>query len=240
MMKKIYAIVTLTTTLLIINIFLSFYINSDEYYEDNYISQYYKLKNMPTIIPFDFEESDYDYTDENYFYQNVDEGLNLSPFFNNNNYNDSNKPLNYCYSLLSEFIYCLSIENDKNQKCQKLFDEKINDLEKCELINFNYSIRNMKNNIIDFNLPNYEMNNDIENENEDESECDNREKCDEFIDFSFENQNITEIKINEIEMPKMNQIVLINDNNEEKIDNSNKDCIEYGLIDDHIICTKFE
>lgn len=240
MMKKIYAIVTLTTTLLIINIFLSFYINSDEYYEDNYISQYYKLKNMPTIIPFDFEESDYDYTDENYFYQNVDEGLNLSPFFNNNNYNDSNKPLNYCYSLLSEFIYCLSIESDKNQKCQKLFDEKINDLEKCELINFNYSIRNMKNNIIDFNLPNYEMNNDIENENEDESECDNREKCDEFIDFSFENQNITEIKINEIEMPKMNQIALINDNNEEKIDNSNKDCIEYGLIDDHIICTKFE
>lgn len=240
MMKKIYAIVTLTTTLLIINIFLSFYINSDEYYEDNYISQYYKLKNMPTIIPFDFEESDYDYTDENYFYQNVDEGLNLSPFFNNNNYNDSNKPLNYCYSLLSEFIYCLSIESDKNQKCQKLFDEKINDLEKCELINFNYSIRNMKNNIIDFNLPNYEMNNDIENENEDESECDNREKCDEFIDFSFENQNITEIKINEIEMPKMNQIALINDNNEEKIDNSNKDCIEYGLIDEHIICTKFE
>lgn len=240
MMKKIYAIVTLTTTLLIINIFLSFYINSDEYYEDNYISQYYKLKNMPTIIPFDYEESDYDYTDENYFYQNVDEGLNLSPFFNNNNYNDSNKPLNYCYSLLSEFIYCLSIESDKNQKCQKLFDEKINDLEKCELINFNYSIRNMKNNIIDFNLPNYEMNNDIENENEDESECDNREKCDEFIDFSFENQNITEIKINEIEMPKMNQIALINDNNEEKIDNSNKDCIEYGLIDEHIICTKFE
>lgn len=240
MMKKIYAIVTLTTTLLIINIFLSFYINSDEYYEDNYISQYYKLKNMPTIIPFDYEESDYDYTDENYFYQNVDEGLNLSPFFNNNNYNDSNKPLNYCYSLLSEFIYCLSIESDKNQKCQKLFDEKINDLEKCELINFNYSIRNMKNNIIDFNLPNYEMNNDIENENEDESECDNREKCDEFIDFSFENKNITEIKINEIEMPKMNQIALINDNNEEKIDNSNKDCIEYGLIDDHIICTKFE
>lgn len=240
MMKKIYAIVTLTTTLLIINIFLSFYINSDEYYEDNYISQYYKLKNMPTIIPFDYEESDYDYTDENYFYQNVDEGLNLSPFFNNNNYNDSNKPLNYCYSLLSEFIYCLSIESDKNQKCQKLFDEKINDLEKCELINFNYSIRNMKNNIIDFNLPNYEMNNDIENENEDESECDNREKCDEFIDFSFENQNITEIKINEIEMPKMNQIALINDNNEETIDNSNKDCIEYGLIDDHIICTKFE
>lgn len=239
-MKKIYAIVTLTTTLLIINIFLSFYINSDEYYEDNYISQYYKLKNMPTIIPFDFEESDYDYTDENYFYQNVDEGLNLSPFFNNNNYNDSNKPLNYCYSLLSEFIYCLSIESDKNQKCQKLFDEKINDLEKCELINFNYSIRNMKNNIIDFNLPNYEMNNDIENENEDESECDNREKCDEFIDFSFENKNITEIKINEIEMPKMNQIALINDNNEETIDNSNKDCIEYGLIDDHIICTKFE
>ena len=61
MMKKIYAIITITLILLIINICLSLYINSDEYYEDNYLSHYYKLKNLPTIILFDFEEPEYEY-----------------------------------------------------------------------------------------------------------------------------------------------------------------------------------
>ena len=54
-MKKIYAIITITLILLIINICLSLYINSDEYYEDNYLSHYYKLKNLPTIILFDLK-----------------------------------------------------------------------------------------------------------------------------------------------------------------------------------------
>ena len=226
-MKKIYAIIVITLTLLIINICLSLYINSDEYYENNYLSQYYKLKNMPTIIPFDFEEPnyEYDYSEEDYFYQNVDVKANLAHILNNNKYNTSYKSLNYCYSLLSEFIYCLSIENDRNYKCQKLFNEKINELEKCELINFNNSINNMKNNIVDFNLPNYDMNTDIEDEFE------NEKKFNEINDFSLQNEN---------ENNKINQIALIDENNKGNIDNSNMDCIEYGLIDEHIICTKYE
>ena len=201
-MKKIYAIIVITLTLLIINICLSLYINSDEYYENNYLSQYYKLKNMPTIIPFDFEEPnfEYDYSEEDYFYQNVDVKANLAHMLNNNKYNT-------------------------NYKCQKLFNEKINELEKCELINFNNSINNMKNNIVDFNLPNYDMNTDIEDEFE------NEKKFNEINDFSLQNEN---------EKNKINQIALIDENNKVNIDNSNKDCIEYGLIDEHIICTKYE
>ena len=74
-MKKIYAIIAITLILLIINICLSLYINNDDYYEDNYLSHYYKLKNMPTIIPFDFDDSDYEYEypEEDYIYPNMDE-----------------------------------------------------------------------------------------------------------------------------------------------------------------------
>ena len=231
-MTKIYAIIGITLILLIINICLSLYINTDEYYEDNYLSHYYKLKNMPTIIPFEFEEPDYDYeySDEDYYYQNVDQRENYH-YPNNNKYNTSYKSYNYCYSLLSEFVYCLSLENERNHKCQKLFDEKINELEKCELINFNNSINNMKNNIVDFNLPNYEMNSEIEDEFEDEK------KFNEIKDFSLKNENITK---KENEIPKINQIALIEENNKENIINSDKDCVEYGLIDEHIICTKYE
>ena len=233
-MTKIYAIIAIILILLIINICLSLYMNSDEYYEDNYLSHYYKLKNMPTIIPFDFEESDYEYDDysDDYYYHNIDERENLEYFLNNNKYNTniSYKTYNYCYSLLSQFAYCLSKENGKNRKCQKLFDEKINELEKCEIIDNNNSIKIMKNNIVDFNLPKNEMNSEIENEFK------NEKKFNKIKTFPIKN-DVTKKK-NEI--PKLNQIALIDKNNIRNIDNSDKDCIEYGLLDEHIICTKYE
>ena len=233
-MKKIYAIIAITLILLIINICLSLYINNDDYYEDNYLSHYYKLKNMPTIIPFDFDESDYEYEypDEDYIYPNMDE-IGYAPFFNNNKLNTSYKTLNYCYSLLSEFIFCLSAENEKNQKCQKLFDEKMQELEKCEVINFNNSIQNMKNNIIHFNMPYEEMNTDIEEEFE------NEKKFNDINELSNVNETYEENE--EIEKPEKNQIAIIEENNDDNINYSNLDCVEYGLSDDeHIICTKYE
>ena len=233
-MTKIYVIIAIILILLIINICLSLYINSDEYYEDNYLSHYYKLKNMPTIIPFDFEESEYeyDYSYENYYYQNIDERENVEYFLNNNKYNTntSYKTYNYCYSLLSQFVYCLSIENGGNRKCQKLFDEKMNDLEKCEIINNNNSIKVMKNNIVDFNLPKIEMNHNID-------EIKNEKKINKIKKLSIEKEKF---KRKKKEIPKINQIALIDKTNKKNIDNRDKDCIEYGLIDEHIICTKYE
>ena len=231
-MKKIYAIIAITLILLIINICLSLYINNDDYYEDNYLSHYYKLKNMPTIIPFDFDESDYEYeySDEDYVYPSMDE-IGFAPFFNNNKLNTSYKTLNYCYSLLNEFIFCLSTENEKNHKCQKLFEEKMQELEKCEVINFNNSIQNMKNNIIHFNMPYEEMNTDIEEEFENEKKFNENE-------LSILNETHEEM---EEEKPEKNAIAIIEENNDDNINDSNLDCVEYGLSDDeHIICTKYE
>ena len=234
MMKKIYAIISITLILLIINIYLTVYINTDDYYGENYLSHYYKLKNMPTIIPFEFEESDYEYNyaDNDYYYPNIEETDN-APFFNYNKYNTSYKTLNYCYSLLNEFVKCLSAENEKNYKCQKLFDEKMKELEKCEMINFNNSIQNMQNNIIHFKLPFEEINYNIEEEFEDEK------KFNDINEFSTLNE-IKEKK--EEEKMEINALSLIDENKDDKnINYSNLDCVEYGLSnDEHIICTKYE
>jgi hypothetical protein len=239
MMKKIYAIIAITLILLIINICLSLYISSDEYYEDNYLSHYYKLKNMPTIIPFDFEEPEYvyEYEDDDLIYQHLDTNGNYALIFNNK-YNVSHKSLNYCYSLLNEFIFCLSPGNDKNHKCIKLFAEKMGELDRCETINFNFnfSIQNMKDNIVYFNLPNNEMNTDIEIKFEKEK------KFNDIKDFSLDDDNennINNLSIEE-EKPKNNQIDLYHEKKEENINYSKLDCVEYGLIDEHIICTKYE
>ena len=239
MMKKIYAIIAITLILLIINICLSLYISSDEYYEDNYLSHYYKLKNMPTIIPFDFDEPEYvyEYEDEDLIYQNLDTNENYAPIFNNK-YNVSHKSLNYCYSLLNEFIFCLTPGNDKNHKCIKLFTEKMGELDKCENINFNFnfSVQNMKHNIVYFNLPNYDMNADIE------IKFENKKKFNDVKDFPLDDDNENNVNNLDIEEEKTenNQIALYHEKKEENINYSNMDCVEYGLKDEHIICTKYE
>ena len=239
-MKKIYAIIAITLILLIINICLSLYISSDEYFENDYLSHYYKLKNMPTIIPFDIEEPEYgfDYEEEDLYYQNLEINANYAPIFNNK-YNISHKSLNYCYSLLNEFIFCLTPGNDKIHKCIKLFTEKLEELDKCEMINFNFnfSIQNMKHNIVYFNLPNYEMNTNIEEKFEKEK------KFNDIKDFSLDNYNNDENKVvveEEKQNKNLNEIALYNEKKEENTNYSSMDCVEYGLINEHIICTKYE
>ena len=177
-MTELYPIILIILITLIVNIFISLFMDPNNSYEENYLFQYYKLKNMPTIIPFDFEEDNYEnyYINENYYYKNIDE-TDFRVSFNINNYNGSSKEFNYCYSLLNEFMLCLHQENENNKKCQKLFKEKMEDLEKCEMINFNNSIQEMKNNIVYFNLPNNEMNTDIE------EEFSNEKKFNEITDF---------------------------------------------------------
>ena len=55
-MTELYPIILIILITLIVNIFISLFMNPNNSYEENYLFQYYKLKNMPTIIPFDFEE----------------------------------------------------------------------------------------------------------------------------------------------------------------------------------------
>jgi len=233
MMKKIYAIIGLTIILLVINICLTLYINNDdEYYEGNYLSHYYKLKSMPTIIPIEYEEPEYEYDDgEEYFFQNMEDFENNLLLNNNIKFNDSNnKFFNFCYSLLNEFLFCLAPENDKNYKCKKLFYEKINELEKCDIINFNIS-KNSKKDYIFFNFPNNDvLYTDVEDEFEKEK------KIKEKNDLSLKKE-----EENEDEEKSKKQILLYNPNIIIKNENENKDCVEYGLTqDEHIICTKYE
>lgn len=233
MMKKIYAIIALTVILLVINICLTLYINNDdEYYEGNYLSHYYKLKNMPTIIPLEYEEPEYEYDDaEEYYFQNMEEIENNLLLNNNIKFNDSNnKFFNFCYSLLNEFLFCLSPENDKNYKCKKLFYEKLNELEKCDIINFNNS-KNSKKDYIFFNFPREDvLYTDVEDEFEKEK------KFKEKNELSQKNEEESED-----EEKSKKQILLYNPKNNIKNENENKDCIEYGLTkDDHIICKKYE
>jgi hypothetical protein len=231
MMKKIYAIIALTIILLVINICLTLYINNDDqYYEANYLSHYYKLKNMPTIIPIEYEEPEYEYDEvEEYYFQNMEDIENNFLLNNNIKFNDSNNKLfNFCYSLLNEFLFCLSPENDKNYKCKKLFYEKLNELEKCDIINFNNS-KNSKKEFIFFNFPK-EVYTDVEDEFEKEK------KYKEKSEFSLKKD-----EENEDEEKSKKQILLYNPKNNIKNENANKDCVEYGLTkDDHIICTKYE
>ena len=231
MMKKIYAIIALTIILLVINICLTLYINNDdEYYEGNYLSHYYKLKNMPTIIPLEYEEPEYEYDDtEEYYFQNMEDIENSLLLNNNIKFNDSNnKFFNFCYTLLNEFLFCLSPENDKNYRCKKLFYEKLNELEKCDIIKFNKS-KNSKKEIIFFNFPKEEY---IDVEDEFEKEKKYKEKS----EFSLKKD-----EENEDEEKSKKQIILYNPKNNIENENANKDCVEYGLTkDDLIICTKYE
>ena len=232
-MKKIYAIIALTIILLVINICLTLYINNDDqYYEANYLSHYYKLKNMPTIIPIEYEEPEYEYDDvEEYYFQNMEDIENNLLINNNIKFNDSNNKLfNFCYSLLNEFLFCLSPENDKNYKCKKLFYEKLNELEKCDIIKFNKS-KNSKKEIIFFNFPKEEY---IDVEDEFEKEKKYKEKSEFSLKKDEENEDEDEEK-------SKKQIILYNPKNNIENENANKDCVEYGLTkDDYIICTKYE
>ena len=237
MLTKIYVIIAIALILLIINICLSLSIKND-YYEENYLSQYFKLKKIPTFIPFDIEESNYEYNylEGGFFYQNINEDIFPNLFKDIvNKYNSSNKGLNYCYSLLDEFIYCVSNQNERSYKCQRLFEEKIEDLERCETINSNNSIKNTKNKVNSvayWNLPIDQMNSNSQHEFKTGKKINNINK------IYNNNFNKSEEKF---ENNIQNKQALTEENKEkENINYSNMDCIEYGLIGEQIICTKYE
>ena len=237
MIDHIYIIIAITIILLIINIHLSLYIyyddDDDVFYEDNYLYQYYKFKNLNTIIPFDFEETIYendDFLNKEFYLKNMNELGKFPIIFKNYKYDESDKPLSNCQYLLAKFIFCLYPENENKYKCQKLFREKMKELEKCYNVKYNYSIKN-NNDVVLYNLNNFEMKTYIDEEFEKEK------KLNKITENSIKNENITK---NDEEKPKKNQLTVVDKNNEENLNYNNFDCVEYGLIDEHIICTKYE
>jgi len=231
---KIYSTIVLILILLSISIVFSLYFkNNKEHYLENYLSHYYKLKNMPTIIPFEFwkpnyiseEEYEFDFDDEvenenDNYYKNKNV-IELPVLFN---YDESDENLTFCYSLLAEFIFCLSPDNEDSPKCKNLIIEKLNELKRCDIINTN----NLK-------KLNHYKSFDVSIANDDE----NTDKQEEFkLDKEI---NLIKDKIEDNgQLSKNNKKILTNKTIKEKID-GNKDCVEYGLTqDEHIICKKYE
>jgi len=236
MMVKINAIIAIVLILLIINIRFKYHENYEEFYEiSSDLNQFYKFKNIPTIIPLDYYYSNDEYEDEiNY------QKYEFEKLFFNNNLNIDQETMNECYLLFNKFMQCLSKNNGRPEKCQKLVNEK--EVRNCEM-NFTNSvyyfddsiekIKEMKDNFVHFNFPN----------------DDNLE-----IDIQFGREQIFEDEINmktvfmsttfKEEEEKFNNFNIhineVNNNKEEEI-YFKKDCVEYGLTkDEYIICTKYE
>ena len=139
-----------------------------------------------------------------------------------------------CKYLITELISCINMKNEVNEKCQKLYNEKVEDLEKCDFIITNYYMEEMKENKIYFNLKN-EKNIDIIDYEE------NEEDFNDILKLSKDYELNEEIEIEEInnkyeslkeESPKENFIII-----------NNKDCTEYELSkkdENYIVCTKYE
>lgn len=231
-MDKIYTTIILILILLSISISFSLFLrNNKVQYHENYISHYYKLKNMPTIIPFEFGEPNYDSEGEYEFdVEDVDENDN---FYKNMdviefpvlfNYNASDKNINFCYSLLAEFIFCLTPDNENNSKCRNLIFEKSKDLKRCDIINLN----NLK------KLKFYKNFDNLIPKDKKTTEKKAELKLDKKLSLIKE-----KIEDNE-QKNKNNKSIIANETIKEKI-NGIKDCVEYGLTqDEHIICRKYE
>lgn len=55
-----------------------------------------------------------------------------------------------CEELLGELLQCYYMKNQLNKKCQKLYEERVNDLIKCKMMISNFSLEGMKKNINQF------------------------------------------------------------------------------------------
>ena len=144
-----------------------------------------------------------------------------------------------CEELVDELLQCYYMKNQLNKNCQKLFEEKVNDLIKCKMMITNFSLEGMKKNIINFELndDNDKGNNyDYYFKDEDDtliledlfklSKDYNLKEEIEIDDINFQEESIIEKK------EKENFIII-----------DKRDCIEYELSkkdNNYIICNKYE
>ena len=237
-MVKKTAIISVIAILVLVNIFLSFYKSRKNYHSDydNKLPSKFKKHTLTSLVSPDQKEigyffqehlrkalkEEYKYDIDHIYYLNQD-----NPFYGTDN---------YCINLLQKFVYCLAKENLKTvqaSKCNQLLEKEIEQLEKCQIdFNFDFDItdytQNFDNNIIYFNLTNFD---NINDKFEEEEEF---EKLDKIFEFK-ENDLIIKNK------NKNEKMLGFEDNKTKNDENMNKDCIEYGLSNDEIlICTKYE
>ena len=226
--------------LILINIFFTLYVekrNYKKYYLPRQPMQYFQKNKITKILPSEpkmlknelniFQDYlnhniDGEYDFEKYYFFNLD-----NPITSNNK---------YCFNLLEKLVYCLSEENMKNLKnlkCNKLIENEMEELEKCQIdFNFDFDINdysqkidNIENDIFYLNFSTFDKYNKEIEEEELETQ-----------DIIIDNEEIGAIIKDKKKMIKADT----NENitNEE---NSKKDCVEYGISNDEfLICTKYE
>ena len=226
--------------LILINIFFTLYVekrNYKKYYLPRQPMQYFQKNKITKILPSEpkmlknelniFQDYlnhniDGEYDFEKYYFFNLD-----NPITSNNK---------YCFNLLEKLVYCLSEENMKNlknSKCNKLIENEMEELEKCQIdFNFDFDINdysqkidNIENDIFYLNFSTFDKYNKEIEEEELETQ-----------DIIIDNEEIGAIIKDKKKMIKAD--TKENITNEE---NSKKDCIEYGISNDEfLICTKYE
>ena len=139
-----------------------------------------------------------------------------------------------CKYLINQLISCVNMKSEVNEKCQKFYNEKIEEFEKCDFIITNYSLEDMKENIIYFDI-NQEKNSIIPDYEE------NEEDTNDILKMSKDYELNEEIEIEE----RKSKDELLKDESlkENFIVVKDKDCIEYELSkkdENYIVCTKYE
>ena len=128
----------------------------------------------------------------------------------------STEQINRCYYLINKYNSCLKLKKNKIEKCKDIYNKKIEE-ELCE--NIKNEIFGVNNSLVDFGDI-FKEENDINFFNDTKSEG------------SFS-------KVNTSNNKSENKSLVI----EDKSNNNNKDCVEYGLSEDNedlIVCTKYE
>ena len=226
--------------LILINIFFTLYVekrNYKKYYLPRQPMQYFQKNKITKILPSEpkmlknelniFQDYlnhniDGEYDFEKYYFFNLD-----NPITSNNK---------YCFNLLEKLVYCLSEENMKNlknSKCNKLIENEMEELEKCQIdFNFDFDINdysqkidNIENDIFYLNFSTFDKYNKEIEEEELETQ-----------DIIIDNEEIGAIIKDKKKMIKADTKENITNK-----ENSKKDCVEYGISNDEfLICTKYE
>ena len=144
-----------------------------------------------------------------------------------------------CEELLGELLQCYYMKNQLNKKCQKLYEERVNDLIKCKMMISNFSLEGMKKNIINFEL---DSGNDKGN-NYDYyfKEEDDTLILEDLFKLSKDYNLKEEIEINDINFQE--EPIIENKEKENFIIVDKRDCVEYELSkkdNNYIVCNKYE
>ena len=225
-------IIILSTVIFAIFIFFNFFkINEDDNKNIIYVI------NNPNDIDTNDNKEDYTIIDLREDPYDSDANLDIYDIYEMQ-YSKFNE-IQKCEELVDELLQCYYMKNQLNKKCQKLFEEKVNDLIKCKMMISNFSLEGMKKNII-----NFELNDDNDKGNNYDyyfKDEDDTLILEDLFKLSKDYNLKEEIEIDDINFQE--EPIIEKKEKENFIIIDKRDCIEYELSkkdNNYIICNKYE